>query len=303
MLERKFASRRLLKCLRSENKFYICLLLAAEKYSCGKTLVKTDILNNNKNIQSVLGIDLGSRNVKICLMKDAQMEPATCIETMTFYRNYGRKSEEGFHVDLDALGCQAIDRIVSTGYGRMAASISGADNISELTAHFLGARYQTGLTDFTLLDLGGQDYKVMRVKNGSMTDMATNDKCAASTGRYLENMAGVLGISIEEMGHYYQDPVALSSTCAIFGESELIGLVAKGIPVQRLAAGANCSVIERVMPLIERMGDDVIVMSGGVALNHAVVKLLGEMSGREVLVLDNPLYNGAIGCCVRGKER
>ncbi len=249
---------------------------------------------------SILGIDLGSRNVKLCLMKEGSVESKNIIETMYFYNKYGSRTTQGFTVDITALGYSNVDYVVATGYGRMSAALTGAKSISELKAHFLGARYQTIFDSFTLLDMGGQDYKVIHIKDGRMVDMATNDKCAASTGRYLENMAHVLDISFKEIGQYYEDPVKLSSTCAIFGESELIGLVVKGEPVHRLAAGVNRTVVERVIPLLERMGEDIIVMSGGVALNEAVVKNVAEMTGRDVRVLRDPLHNGALGCCLSG---
>ncbi len=247
---------------------------------------------------SILGIDLGSRNVKLCLMKGKTVESKSIIETMSFYRKYGIRNINDFLIDISALGYSNVDYVIATGYGRMSVVLTGAKSISELKAHFLGACYQTRLDSFTLLDMGGQDYKVIHVEDGRMVDMATNDKCAASTGRYIENMAHVLEISLEEIGQYYENPVKLSSTCAIFGESELIGLVVKGEPVYRLAAGVNRTVIERVIPLLERMGEDIIVMSGGVALNKAVVKNVAEMTGRDVQVLKDPLYNGAIGCCL-----
>jgi predicted CoA-substrate-specific enzyme activase len=246
----------------------------------------------------ILGIDLGSRNVKLCLMAEGRIQSSRIVETISFYQEYGRRSKQGFAVDFEALGFAGIERVVATGYGRMSASLAGAENISELTAHARGASFQTGLDTFTLLDMGGQDYKIIRVERGRMIDMAANDKCAASTGRYLENMARVLGIPVEAMGEYAQDPVALSSTCAIFGESELIGLMVKGYPVERLAAGVNRSVVERVLPLLERMAGNVIVMSGGVALNRAVVSTLAGLAGCGVRVVDEPLLNGAIGCCV-----
>ena len=81
--------------------------------------------------------------------------------------------------------------------------------------------FLTGLTSFTLLDLGGQDSKVALVREGRIVDFLTNDKCAASTGRYLENMAAALNISLEELGRHHSNPVELISTCAVFGESEL----------------------------------------------------------------------------------
>jgi len=253
--------------------------------------------------ETVLGLDLGSRNIKLCLMRDSVIERTDCIETMSFYRSYGSVTKNGFRIDLGSLGCSGGERIVATGYGRMAAAVSGAENVSELTAHFVGARYQTGLDDFTLLDMGGQDYKVMRIESGRIVDMATNDKCAASTGRYLENMAAVLGISLEKLSAYHENPAALSSTCAIFGESELIGHIVRGESVERLAAGVNTTVVGRVLPLLERMAGETIVMSGGVALNKAVVNILGEKTGRKIVVVDDPVHNGAIGCCVARLRR
>ena len=248
--------------------------------------------------KTVLGIDLGSRNVKLCLMEEGAVQASQIIETVSFYREFGNRTERGFAVDFESLGFGGVTRVVATGYGRMSAALAGASHLSELTAHFRGARFQTGLEDFTLLDMGGQDYKIIKVENGRMADMAANDKCAASTGRYIENMARVLGLTIEEMGNYADDPVTLSSTCAIFGESELIGLMVKGIPVEQLAAGVNRSVVERVLPLLERLAGKIIIMSGGVALNRAVVANVARLTGKEVRVVDNPLLNGAIGCCI-----
>jgi (R)-2-hydroxyacyl-CoA dehydratese activating ATPase len=248
--------------------------------------------------EPALGIDLGSRNVKLCLVENGKMTAARIIETVAFYREYGTASERGFAVDFSALGFKGVARITATGYGRMSAALAGAGHCSELTAHVRGARFQTGLNDFMLIDMGGQDYKIIRVADGRMTDMATNDKCAASTGRYIENMARTLGMTLEEIGACGEDPVELTSTCAIFGESEIIGLMVRGVPVTRLAAGVNRSVVERVLPLLDRMNSDIIVMSGGVALNYAVVSLLGRITGRYVKVVENPLMNGAIGCCI-----
>ncbi len=250
-----------------------------------------------KERRMVMGIDLGSRNVKICRMEGKDILSRVSVETIEFYRTRGHRSEEGFSVDLAAFGWDSEGTVAATGYGRMSAAIRGARALSEIKAHALGARFQTGLDDFTLLDMGGQDYKVVRVESGVVRDFATNDKCAASTGRYLENMARVLGLSLEEMGRYTEDPAPLSGTCAIFGESELIGLLVRGTPIPRLAAGVNHTVVQRVLPLLDRMGEGPLVMSGGVALNPGVVSMFSEAAGRETTVVPDPLFNGAIGCC------
>ncbi|MBN1295120.1 MAG: 2-hydroxyglutaryl-CoA dehydratase [Candidatus Latescibacteria bacterium] len=256
---------------------------------------------DNSEYKTILGIDLGSRNVKTARWENGIVISTSTFETITFYKQFGRQSEGGFLIDLSAPEFAGVKKVVATGYGRMAASVTGAENISEISAHYFGAIYQTNLRDFTLVDIGGQDFKLMWIENGDIKDFATNDKCAASSGRYLENMARVLGITLEEIGRYYEDPVSLSSTCAIFGESELIGKIVRGEPVSRCAAGVNRSIVERFMPFLNRMGEGLIVLSGGVALNGAVVRLMKDMTGREVTVLDDPVHNGAIGCCVSKK--
>lgn len=246
---------------------------------------------------AIFGIDLGSRNVKICRMESGRVVSRESVETITFYRTHGVRGAGGFSTDLTPFGYREGMPLVATGYGRMTAAVPGATIISEIKAHALGARFQSGRDDFTLLDMGGQDYKVIHVRGGRIEDFATNDKCAASTGRYLENMARVLGMSLEELGRYAENPVTLSGTCAIFGESELIGMIVQGMPPESLAAGVNRTVVQRVLPLLDRMGEGIIALSGGVALNAAVVTHLREATGREVIILPDPLFNGAIGCC------
>ncbi len=200
-------------------------------------------------------------------------------------------------VDLKALGLGEPERTVATGYGRQTINLKGAEIIPEIKAHVLGAIYQTGLSDFTLLDLGGQDSKVALVSRGKMIDFQTNDKCAASTGRYLENMATVLDIDIQELSRYQQNPVDLNSTCAIFGETELIGKVVEGHPVSSLAAGVNYTIFKRIKPMLTKLITDTIVFTGGVAHNQALVQIIENEMKVPVIVPAYPQYNGAIGCC------
>ena len=151
--------------------------------------------------------------------------------------------------------------------------------------------------DFTLIDIGGQDTKVVKIVQGRMVDFQTNDKCAASSGRYLENMAAVLDISLDEMGQHYKDPVTLSSTCAVFGESEVIGCLAEGKPIEAICAGVNYSVVRRVMPDVRRMPSGHYVLSGGVGRNNAVRHLLEQELRTKLIVPENHFFLGAIGCC------
>jgi|OM-RGC.v1.008691085 predicted CoA-substrate-specific enzyme activase len=268
------------------------------------------------------GIDLGSRNVKIAVMREDESFSFYKFDTIGFYKKFGRMKDgqltvdftnlgldrevrainEKFAGDLSgpAYGINAPAKVVATGYGRQTVKLKGAENIVEIKAHVLGANFQTGLKDFTLLDLGGQDSKVVLVKGGRMADFQTNDKCAASTGRYLENMAAVLEIDLKELSRHRLDPVELTATCAIFGETELIGKIVEGYSISSLAAGVNYSIFKRLKPMLSKLLSQALVFTGGVAYNLAIREILKEELGVKVLVPDYPEFNGAIGCCIFG---
>jgi predicted CoA-substrate-specific enzyme activase len=246
------------------------------------------------------GIDLGSRNVKIALVKGSDTAGLYKFSTIEFYRERGRLENGQLALDLSGLpGLTGVDMdaVVATGYGRQAINMKNAGIIPEIKAHMLGAAYLTGETDFTLLDLGGQDSKVALVKDGKMVDFMTNDKCAASTGRYLENMAAVLGIDMEELSLHHLNPVELTSTCAIFGETELIGKVVEGHSTDSLAAGVNYTIFKRIKPMLARLLSDRLIFTGGVARNGAIRIILEQELNVPVIVPEHPEFAGALGCC------
>lgn len=248
-----------------------------------------------------IGIDLGSRKAKFALMRGAQIIRLADQDTIAFYKKFGSIVGEELSLDLLGSGIFSADelaqaKITVTGYGRNSINLHGARVVSEIKAHVAGARAQTGLTDFTLLDMGGQDTKVAQVIAGRLTDFVMNDKCAASSGRYLENMAAVLEVSLEELSSHSLEPIALDATCGIFGESELIGQILRGHPLSRLCAGVNLTLVKRVLPMLKRFSSPTLVITGGVALNGAMVALLAASCGMAVVVPEHPQHNGAIGC-------
>jgi predicted CoA-substrate-specific enzyme activase len=248
------------------------------------------------------GIDMGSRSVKIAVLEGDRVEQTKVVETVGFYREFGRRTGGQLVVNFEALGFENIEAIVATGYGRNTLDILNAKVIPELKAHLIGAVWQTGLKDFTLLDLGGQDSKVIKVRNGKMVDFQTNDKCAASTGRYLENMAAVLELSLDELSQYSQNPVELSATCAIFGESELIGRIVEGYSVAELAAGVNYTIFKRIKPMLSALASDTIIFTGGVAIGKGLKDIIERETGARIIVPEYPQLNGAIGCAVHARE-
>jgi len=246
-----------------------------------------------------LGIDLGSREVKVAVMEHGEIVNRFKVSTMSFYRDYC-SFDDKIIVDLEELDVGATDFKISTGYGRNNTDLNKFEVINEIKAHVYGAIYQTNLKDFILLDVGGQDVKAVQVEKGLITDLELNEKCAASCGRYLENMAKVLEVSLEELASYSDNPVDLNSTCAVFSESELIGQIAEGVSIERLCAGVNYSMYKRLKPLLTQFQGHKLVISGGVAFNQSIREYLSQDYER-VITLDYPQYNGAIGSCYYGK--
>lgn len=249
----------------------------------------------------VIGIDLGSREVKIAVMENNKIIEKQAISTMTFYKDYCQFSGK-LSVDMDKLAIGKADRFVSTGYGKNNTDFEIFEKINEVKAHVYGALFQTELKDFILLDIGGQDIKVAKIEKGIITDLELNEKCAASCGRYLENMASILELPLCEVFKYYEDPIELNSTCAVFSESELIGKIAQGISIDRLCAGVNFSLYQRLKSLISRFKGRQLVLSGGVAYNTALIKYLKD-DYEEIIIPPYPQYSGAIGCCYYGEKR
>jgi len=249
-----------------------------------------------------IGIDLGSRKVKFALTAEGSVTRLDTFDTLSFYKRFGRMKGDELTFDLEGTGLfsaaeVAAATVVATGYGRNTLHLKGVRVVSEIRAHVAGALFQTGLRDFTLLDMGGQDTKVALVRNGALQDFVMNDKCAASSGRYLENMAAILEVTLDELSSHWKDPVRLDATCGIFGESELIGQILRGYSVARLCAGVNQTLVKRVIPMLKRFPSEKIVLTGGVALDGALVRLLEE-EGFVVTVPPSPQHNGAIGCAV-----
>ncbi len=232
----------------------------------------------------ITGIDVGSTTTKIVQMDD-DLIGKEIMPTIKFIYSE-RKSQ--------------VKNAISTGYGRF--TVQTLKVIPEIRAHVLGAIYQTNLTDFTVLDIGGQDYKIVHVKNRVIQDFLTNDKCAAGTGRFLEKMAEVLDLSLDGLSKFHEDPVKLNSTCTVFAETELISKIMEGYPKERLIAGVNYAVFERLKPYLMRFRSNIIVFTGGVAKNHAIRKILENELGVEVVVPEEPQANGAIGCAYYGKK-
>lgn len=246
------------------------------------------------------GIDVGSITTKAAVVKDGEL-----IADKVIFTGYNaRKAGEAvFQQIVKSIGIKPalIEKIISTGYGRN--SVTVADKaITEITCHAAGAYYLDPLVR-SVIDIGGQDSKAIAVNDtGSPLDFAMNDKCAAGTGRFLEVMAGALGVDLDNFGDFSlkaKHPSTISSLCTVFAESEVISLIAKGEKRENIIAGIHAAIAARVVAMANRVGFKTrIMMTGGVAKNIGVVRALERKIGQKIEVSEKSQVTGAIGAAM-----
>lgn len=194
-----------------------------------------------------------------------------------------------------------IKTLIATGYGRV--SIPFADKVvTEISCHAKGAWSLFPDTQ-TVIDIGGQDSKVIRVgKGGKVLDFTMNDKCAAGTGRFLEVMAAKLGVTLDDLGplsEQSREEAEISSVCTVFAESEVVSLVARNHPKEEIIRGLHRSITNRVISMVRSVGvREGVTMTGGVAKNRGVVALLQERLGKGIHVPKEPQFVGALGAAL-----
>jgi predicted CoA-substrate-specific enzyme activase len=196
----------------------------------------------------------------------------------------------------------SFDRLVATGYGRyLAQAHLDCPIITEIKAYALGAHHLYPECE-VIIDIGGQDSKVIRASGGRVLDFEMNDRCAAGTGRFLEVMATTLGYSIDELGSCAlraNHAVTINSMCTVFAESEVISLLSKGEQPQNIALGVHNSIINRIFALSGRVDlNNDVVFAGGVAKNPCMVELLKKKLRKDIFVPDEPQIIGAIGAAL-----
>jgi predicted CoA-substrate-specific enzyme activase len=245
---------------------------------------------------AAVGVDVGSTTCKAVAIDGAgrivahRLEPSDPRIEPQVERLLAALAQEG------AAGAA----VGATGYGRKRVPSGRA--LTEITCHARGAFARVGRPGM-LVDMGGQDTKVIRIgPGGEVLDFAMNDKCAAGTGRFLEVILARLRVSpagVAELASRARRAVPVSSTCTVFAESEVISLVAGGEPVEGIVRGLHQSLASRVAALARgSAGAGEVFMSGGVALNGAMVAALQEALGRPVRIVPDPQLVGALGAAL-----
>jgi len=248
----------------------------------------------------VAGVDVGAGTAKAVILSDNRMLSYSISPTGYDATRVARR------VTLRALrqagaSIKDLRYIVSTGYGRDVVLFSNK-SITEITCHAKGASFL--FPDCrTVIDIGCQDSKAIRLDDrGRVVSFVMNDKCAAGTGRFIEVMAHILHLKLEEVGPVAltsQNPCNISSTCTVFAESELVSLRGQGKKREDLIAGALQALAKRVSILATGIKPiPQVVFTGGVAKNIGVKQALEKELGMSLLVPEEPQIVGALGAAL-----
>lgn len=247
-----------------------------------------------------MGIDIGSTASKCIVMKAGKEIAGKAL--IPFGAGTSGPERARQHALLQAgLADSDIGFVLATGYGRNI--VAGADaQMSELSCHAKGA-FELFPDVRTVIDIGGQDAKVLRIgSSGMMENFVMNDKCAAGTGRFLEVMARVLEVDINEMAELSarsEKKVDISSTCTVFAESEVISQLAGKADKCDIINGIHRSVAGRTGGLARRLGIvPKVVMTGGVARNKGILKALEEELDVPIFTSSLAQYAGALGAAL-----
>jgi predicted CoA-substrate-specific enzyme activase len=248
----------------------------------------------------VLGIDVGSATAKAVIMEDHKILSHTVIST-------------GFDVlktvnEVTRLACAKIALspddmgfTVATGYARDIVPFANK-KITEITCHAKGVFFLFPQTR-TVIDIGGQDSKVIRINElGRVVTFSMNDKCAAGTGRFFEVMARVFELEVSEIGYLAtqsNNHCPISSTCAVFAETEVISLRAQGKKREDIIAGIHKGMVLRIISMAKMMGyEEPMVLTGGVAKNIGVKHFLEKELNMKVIIPEEPQITGALGAAL-----
>ncbi len=255
------------------------------------------------NTVIVAGVDIGSRTSKAVLMEESEIISSVVFDTIM--------SPEVASQTIDwvlmekGLSRKNLAYIVATGYGRFSAPYAD-EIISEISCHARGIHWYFPSVR-TILDIGGQDSKAINCDGGRITMFVMNDKCAGGTGRFLEVMADLFQISLDDMARLSlqaKQEIKFSTTCVVYAKSEALQMLKRGVDRSDILAGLHDAVATMGFNLMRRIPlKKDFAMTGGVAKNMAVIKKIEEKVGAQLLQPPDPQIIGALGAALFARQR
>ncbi len=237
----------------------------------------------------VLGLDVGSSYTKGILFDEGVKQK---LVVKTSFKP--KQAIEQIKIQLTG-----YNKITATGFGR--ELVTDADkNITEITAFARGATYFNPSIR-TIIDIGGQDSKVIKVKDGRVDRFVMNDRCAAGTGNFVEKIAQALGLTLKQFGELAltaDRSETIDSLCVVMAETEILSLVAEGKILEDIVAGVCDALVRRIDGIGSQIGiEEPILFCGGGALNPGLVRSMTRIFG-SVTIPENPQFVGAVGAAL-----
>ena len=253
-----------------------------------------------------LGIDAGSVAIKVVIF-DASANQIVASSICPTGWNIIESANIAMEMALQTAKISQADihTIVATGYGRISIPFAHFQK-AEISCHALGAHHLHANTRL-ILDIGGQDTKAIHLDElGNVIDFMMNDKCAAGTGRFVQTISHVLDMNLEEFDQAVSvdHPVPISSTCTVFAETEIVGLLAQKVPVSNIAAGVLYAIAKRMKSICGRLlhhissENETILFSGGMTHMSSFVKILGKELGTPLYIPEKAQFTGALGAAL-----
>ncbi len=247
-----------------------------------------------------IGIDVGSTTSKIVLFNHTEMRIVDWEFTATGV-SPKKTATKLYHDLLTKNGLDKVDYVISTGYGRKLVDFK--DKISsEIICHAHGLSFLNPEIR-TVIDIGGQDSKVISLdQEHKVVDFVMNDKCAAGTGRFLEVVATILETSVDELSDLAfqaEEEISIDSTCVVFAESEIIGMIAKGYSRNTIVKAVHKSIAKRIVNQIHSLNwQPPVAFTGGVSFNKSIKSILEEMLKLPLYTYQTPIITGALGAAL-----
>lgn len=244
-----------------------------------------------------VGIDIGSTSAKTVVV-DREMNILYKSVRPTGWSSID--TAEGIRKDLDAAGFMGSCIVVATGYGRVSVPFANKC-ITEITCHANGAAVLYNIKSGTVIDIGGQDTKVISLEAGMVKDFIMNDKCSAGTGRFLEVMANTLSLRPDELCELASKGggISISSMCTVFAESEVISLIGRGEKKENIAFAVVDSIVKKVASQVRKLGlNGDVYLTGGLCECEYLIKALSAELKTIVVSIPDGRFAGAYGAAV-----
>jgi len=254
------------------------------------------------------GVDCGSTQIKVCVCDgEGKILHKRKGRTLFPLMEHVCKTLSGEDSALSPLtddqqGVKENHTIVATGYGRNHIEFAHG-KLTEISAHFLGAQRLLQLDEpYTIVDIGGQDSKVIEVHDGRVGQFVINRKCAAGTGAFIEELAHRLEVRLEdltELALAHDKDMTLNSYCTVFSGQEVIKILMHGERLENLIHALYASVVQRILEMTS-LTTETVVFSGGVMnFNPVLLDLFKEkLPDQHTILIEDAQYCGAYGAAL-----